>query len=223
MRLSEKGTGMNTFRRLARELVIFILGAGFIGGIVGLAIEHRELHPPAVKVDYDALACAAGATNCTPLPPRYQPCPLRTLSMLLNSKPFCVPIENVPTSITSGYKFGVDMTSPKGLRGIVPMENKCAAEGAGYTDDDDADNAALQEYVSKQLRPGESLTPPCMQGIGVNPREFGPDTNPPPAPVSLWKNADAYLIAAGFAAAMGALVGVALWVLYRTVRFAVKG
>jgi hypothetical protein len=214
---------MGAVRRLARELVIFMLAAGFIGGIVGLVIEHRELHPPAVKVDYDALACAAGATNCTPLPPHYQPCPLRTLSMILNSKLFCVPVENAPTAIKSGYKLGVDMTSPDGRKGIVPVEQQCAAEQKGYKNDDDADNAALEEYETKQLRPGESLAPPCMQGIGVNPREIVPDTNPPVAPVSPWTNAGAYLFAAGFAAAMGALVGVALWILYRTVRFAVKG
>ncbi|MGC1965365.1 MAG: hypothetical protein WA673_02830 [Candidatus Acidiferrales bacterium] len=34
-------------RRLARELVISVLVTGFVGGIVGLTVEYRELHPPA--------------------------------------------------------------------------------------------------------------------------------------------------------------------------------
>ncbi len=239
---------MNTLRRLARELVIFILTAGFIGGVVGLVVEHRELHPPVVKIDYDALACAAGATNCNPRtlwqsvrkPSNYQPCPLRTLSMLKDSKPFCVFVENASAAIKNGgYQLGVDMTGPDAQKWIVPVENQCAAEQAGYKYDDDADNAALEEYFKMQVRPGETFLPRlhCVPTVTVIPRELTLDPNPPvkldssratdlngnsvaPSP---WKNAGAYLFAAGFAAAMGAFVGVALWILYRTVRFAAKG
>jgi hypothetical protein len=44
----------------------------------------------------------------------------------------------------------------------------------------------------------------------------------PPRP-SVWKNAGDYLLVIGWTGLIGMLVGFALWVFYRTVRFAVKG
>jgi hypothetical protein len=191
------------------------------------------------------LACASGATNCSLVgavrrPSSYQPCPLRTLSMLKDSKTFCTVVENAAAAIKNGgYQLGVDMTGPDGQNWIVPVDNQCAAEQEGYHYDDDADNAALEEYFKMQVRPGETFLPRlhCVPIVTVIPRELTLDSNPPVkldssratdlngnrvAP-SAWKNMGVYLFAAGFAAAMGALVGVALWILYRTVRFAVKG
>ncbi len=62
---------MKTIRRLARELVIFALVAAFVGGIVGVVMQHHTDQQSAASPN--GFVPPAGTSLATPQPDPYAP------------------------------------------------------------------------------------------------------------------------------------------------------
>ncbi len=197
---------MNTVRKLAREIVIFGLAAGFIGVVVGLAIEHRELHP---RVSSDK-------AKAEPIKPQFDPnaphtsCNADEAEKIL--RPLAVSPQVKHDSWDAYYASATVSDLTTALNHIaLPEASKTALEAAKT-----ADIATAADF--KKF--GGSVDPPCPPQSDIAQQPTTESGGPSPTTT---ENAVKYFSSAGLGGMLGVFAGIATWVFYRLVRFAVTG
>jgi hypothetical protein len=197
---------MNTIRKLAREIVIFALAAGFVGAVVGLVIEQRELHPRVLTE----------ASKAQPVKPRFDPnapytaCNPDAAEKIL--RPLAVSHQVKHDSWEAYYASANVSDLTAALTHIaLPEDSKTALEAAKT-----ADIAAAADF--KKF--GGSVNPPCPPQSDIAQQPTVEPDGPIPATT---ESAVTYLSSAGRVGMLGMFIGIVLWVLYRLVQFAVTG